>query len=739
MRPLFTDSPWFGGDYNPEQWPEAVWDEDVELMRRAGVNLVTVGVFAWSLLEPEEGRYEFAWLDDVLDLLHENGVKVDLATATAAPPPWLSHRYPESLPVTADGVRLSPGSRQGYCPSSPAYRRSAARLTRALAERYGTHPAVVMWHVNNEYGCHVSRCYCDESAAAFRRWLTAKYETVGALNEAWGTAFWSQSYSTFDEILPPRATPAYPNPTQSLDFERFSSDEMLACFLEEKAILREVTPDIPVTTNFMGLFRGADYWRWAEHVDVVSDDLYPDPADPDAARGSALARDLMRSLGRGRPWILMEQSPSAVNTRPANAPKAPGQMRALSYQALARGADGILFFQWRQSASGAEKFHSAMVPHAGTDTRIWREVEQLGAELGTLGHLMGSRVKAQAALVFDWDSWWAIEQQGLPATSSYRTLVARWHAALTEAGLTVDLTRGDEDLTGYAIVIVPSLFVTTDAQAAAIDEAARAGATVLVTDQTGIVDENLRVRLGGYLGELQSTLGVWIEEFWPLAGAWARPGAIPVSPESTVAPTVSVRGPVFDDGVATGIEWTEVVHVREAHVLAVFDGGQLGGWPALTRNVRGDGTAWYLSTRLERDGTAAIVRRLISESGLEVRRPVSDSDAGFVESLQRGEAQFVINHGATAVTLAGKGTDLLTGGDALGLTLEPQGVAVIGSRAVIDQDVSSGNLFGRVESSIIQRTSAPAVSKPEQVEVVVGDEASLGGVTRIIRKAQDID
>ncbi|WP_345763497.1 beta-galactosidase [Diaminobutyricibacter sp. McL0608] len=686
MRPVFIDSPWFGGDYNPEQWPEAVWDEDVDLMRRAGVNLVTVGVFAWSLLEPEEGRYEFGWLDNVLNLLHESGVKVDLATATAAPPPWLSHQYPESLPVTADGVRLSPGSRQGYCPSSPAYRRAAGRLARKLAERYGSHPAVVMWHINNEYGCHVSRCYCEESASAFRRWLEAKYETIDALNVAWGTTFWSQSYGSFEQILPPRATPAFPNPTQSLDFDRFSSDELLACFLEEKAILRELTPNIPVTTNFMGTFRNVDYWTWAPHVDVVSDDLYPDPADPDAARGSAMARDLMRSLGRGKPWLLMEQSTSAVNMRPVNVPKAPGQMRALSYQALARGADGILFFQWRQSAAGAEKFHSAMLPHAGTDTRIWREVVQLGAELATLGSVLGARTQAQAVVVFDWDSRWAIEQAGLPAASSYLALAAHWHAALTEAGLTVDLSRGDEDLSGYPIVIVPSLFVMTDAQAAAIDAAARAGSTVLVTSQTGIVDENLRVRLGGYLGDLQSTLGVWIEEFWPLGGAWARPGAIPVTPESTVVPTVQVRGDVFGPETATGIEWSETVHVRDAAVRAVFEGGHLTGWPALTRRSHGAGTAWYLATRLGREDTARLVAHLIAESGLQVRTPVVGDELGFVETVQRGEALFVINHGPTAVMLAQDGTDLLTGGDARGMTLESQGVAIIAPRVTLDSE-----------------------------------------------------
>jgi len=697
MRPVFTDSPWFGGDYNPEQWPEAVWDEDVDLMRRAGVNLVTVGVFAWALLEPEEGRYEFGWLDSVLDLLHENGVKVDLATATAAPPPWLSHRYPESLPITAEGVRLSPGSRQGYCPSSPAYRRAARQLTRKIAERYGSHPAVVMWHINNEYGCHVSRCYCDESAAAFRRWLQVKYGTIDALNTAWGTAFWSQSYGSFEQILPPRATPAFPNPTQSLDFDRFSSDELLACFLDEKAVLRELTPEIPVTTNFMGTFRNLDYWAWAPHVDVISDDLYPDPADPDAARGSAMARDLMRSLGRGKPWLLMEQSTSAVNMRPVNVPKARGQMRALSYQALARGADGILFFQWRQSAAGAEKFHSAMVPHAGTDTRIWREVERLGSELASLGSVLGTRTRAHAAVVFDWDSRWAIEQAGLPTTSSYLALAAHWHAALTEAGLTVDLAPGDEDLTGYPIVIAPSLFVLTDAQAAAIDAAAAAGSTVLVTSQTGIVDQNLRVRLGGYLGDLQTTLGVWIEEFWPLGGAWARPGAIPVAPESTIAPTVAVRGEVFGAQAVRGHEWSESVHVRDASVRAVFEGGPLSGWPALTRKARGAGAAWYLATRLGRDDTAKLVAELIAESGLAVPTRVVGGEHGFVETVQRGEALFVINHGASAVTLVQEGIDLLSGADALGMTLEPQGVAVIAP------PVALGPARGAVESVAIGR------------------------------------
>ncbi|GAA1650069.1 beta-galactosidase [Actinoplanes couchii] len=676
MRDVFSSTPWYGGDYNPEQWPEQVWDDDVRLMNRAGVNLATVGVFSWSRLEPREGEYDFAWLDHVLDTLHAGEIRVDLATATASPPPWFSRTYPESLPVTADGTRLHPGSRQAYCPSSVAYRTAAARLVRALAERYGRHPALVLWHVNNEYGCHVARCWCDASADAFRQWLRDRYQDIDTLNEAWGTAFWSQRYDSFDEILPPRATPAAPNPTQHLDFDRFSSDELLACYLAEKRILREITPDIPVTTNFMGTFRGADYWKWAPHLDVISDDLYPDPADPDAARTAALARDLMRSLGRGRPWLLMEQSAGAVNWRPSNAPKAPGQMRALSYQAMARGADGILFFQWRQSRKGAEAFHSAMLPHSGTDTRIFREIEELGRELRGLGRVVGTTSTARAALVFDWDSWWAVEQRALPVQSNYLALVAPWHAALTEAGVLVDLVHGDEDLTGYSLVVAPSLFVATDAQIDALDTAARSGATVVVTAQSAILDETLAVRLGGYLGGLQQTLGVWIEEFAPLGGAWQRPGAIPVRDETTRPRTVALTGPVFPDG-ATGIEWSEVVRPHDAEVRARFTGGPLDGLPALTRRATGPGAAWYLATRLGADDLAVLAGALIEEAGL-VTSPVHRGEAhGWVETVRRGDLTFVINHGTAPVDLDLPGVDLLTGHPAGGLRLDPQGVAVV--------------------------------------------------------------
>jgi beta-galactosidase len=457
--PIALDHLAYGGDYNPEQWPEAIWREDVALMREAGVNLVSVGIFSWALLEPEPGSFDFGWLDRVLDLLHEGGVRVDLATATASPPPWFSRAHPDSLPVTFDGRRLWPGGRQAYCPSSPAYRAGAARLVERLAARYADHPALAMWHVNNEYGCHVARCYCDVSAAAFRVWLRRRYETIDALNDAWGTAFWSQHYAYWEEINPPRVAPNFVNPTQQLDFARFSSDELLDCYRSEREILRRLTPAVPVTTNFMTpAFKPVDYFKWAPEQDIVSTDHYLRPAEGDTNLDLALSADLTRGLAGGAPWLLMEHSTSAVNWQPRNVAKQPGQMRRNSLAHVARGADGALFFQWRASRKGAEKFHSGLVPHAGTDSRVWREVVELGGDLRRLDEVRGSRVVADVAIAWDYESWWAGELDSHPSVdASFLERVRAYHAALWRAGVTTDVVHPSHDLSGYRLVLVPSL------------------------------------------------------------------------------------------------------------------------------------------------------------------------------------------------------------------------------------------------------------------------------------------
>jgi beta-galactosidase len=554
------------------------------------------------------------------------------------------------------------------------YRDRARQLVERIVERYADHPALELWHVNNEYGCHVSRCYCDVSAAAFRAWLEAKYGSVDELNQAWGTAFWSQRYDSFDEVMPPQAAPSFRNPTQLLDFDRFSSDEILACYQAEVRVIRERSA-VPVTTNFMGFFKPVDYWRWAPHVDIVSDDTYPDPADPISPAYAAMSRDLMRSLGGGAPWLLMEQSPSAVNWRAQNAAKAPGQMRAWSYQAVARGADGILFFQWRQSAVGSEKFHSGMVPHAGTDTRVWREIEQLGTELTQLSDRVGvaavegSRVPASVAIALDWDSWWAIEQPASPTSVSYLETLFWWHQAFTSLGLVVDFVRADGDLSGHRVVVAPGHFVATDAQLENLASFAEAGGTLVVGFGTAITDEHLHVRLGGYLGErMRRTLGVWIEEFAPPAAPDLR------AVGGGEAPPVPLAGEVLG-GDTTGSAWSEYVRVEDAETMARFTAGALAGWPAVTRRATGPGSAWYVATLPEPEALRRLVERVVEDAGLEL--PAAAARGGQVEVVRRGDLVFAINHGAEDAELLVEGTDLLTDSEAAGMVLPPQGVAVV--------------------------------------------------------------
>ena len=655
----------YGGDYNPEQWPEATWTEDVRLMQAAGVNLVTVGVFSWSRLQPAPDSFDFGWLDRVLDLLHEGGIMVDLATATASPPPWLTHRHPEILPVTAEGIRLWPGSRQHYCPSSPVYRSVARRLVEQLATRYAHHPALRMWHVGNEYGCHVAACFCDESARDFRAWLQSRYSSLDELNRAWGTSFWSQRYSSFDEVLPPRRAPTWINPTQQLDFLRFSSDALLQCFENERAVLRQRTPDTPITTNFMNFFKPLDYWTWAQHEDLVSNDNYPDPADPDAGMRAAMSADLMRSLGGGRPWILMEQTPSRVNWRPANVAKAPGQMRLWSYQAVARGADGVMFFQWRQSRAGAEKFHSAIVPHGPIETSpVWAESAQLGNELKQLDAVLGSRVPASVAIIFDWPSWWALELPSKPS-AEVRMLdqVEAYYRPLFEQNVTVDFARPQDDLSRYRLVLVPNLYLVDDAGASNLCTFVERGGRLVMSFFSGIVDSDDQIRLGGYPAPFKAMLGIDVIDFFPLS-----PGS-----------TVSVQ---WSDGLTTPTTlWSELVRLTGAHGIAEFASGRLDGQPAVTRHEYGRGNAHYLATRLDSPAMAELLRRIADEAGV---KPPLAAPAG-VEAVRRtlddGAVLFLLNHGdrPADVRLPSTAYDLLRHGAPVSgqLHLEPRQVAIL--------------------------------------------------------------
>ncbi|NAZ81378.1 beta-galactosidase [Kineococcus sp. R8] len=659
----------YGADYNPEQWPEEVRAEDVALMREAGVTLVSVGIFSWGLLEPEPGRFEFDWLERVLDDLHAAGIGVDLATATASPPAWLSQRWPEVLPVDHEGRRATFGSRQSWCPSSPVYRERSLALVEALAARFGAHPALRLWHISNELGCHNARCYCDVSAAAFRTWLQRRHGDVAALNDAWATAFWSQHYTSFEQVQVPALSTSFPNPAHALDFARFSSEELLGQHLAEQAVLRRVTPDVATTTNFMVSAgqTSMDYGRWARAQDVVSNDHYLVHALPDPRAELAFAADMTRGIAGG-PWLLMEHSTSAVNWQPVNVAKAPGEMLRDSLAHVARGADGVMFFQWRASSGGAEQWHSGMVPHAGRDTARFREVVELGAVLRRLADVRGSDVEADVAVLVDYENTWAMEGPTLPsARVGHLDVAHQVHRLLRERQVTADVLAvgaHPDDLAavlaGYRVVVVPTLYLCDDATAAAVAAAAAAGAQVVVTYLSGVVDERVRVRLGGYPGAFRELLGVRVEEFHPLlAGV----------------------GTALDDG-STGEVWSELARADEdVEVLAAYADGAVAGSPALTRRaVPGGGAAWYVGTTLDDEALDGLLQAVCAAGGVV---PVAAA-TGYVDVVRRRDAAtgrswlFALNHGDEVATVDVDGVDAVSGAEVAGtLRLAPGGCAVV--------------------------------------------------------------
>ncbi|MFF5565712.1 beta-galactosidase [Streptomyces sp. NPDC012623] len=651
----------FGGDYNPEQWPESVWQEDVRLMREAGVNLVSVGIFSWAMLEPEPGRYEFGWLDRVLDLLHEHGIRVDLGTPTVAPPAWFYRAHPEALPVSREGTRYAFGSRGAICHSSPAYREAAATITELLARRYADHPALAMWHVHNEYGVPVSACYCENCAAHFRRWLATAHRSVDALNAAWGTAFWGQRYASFEEIEPPRATPTVCNPAQLLDYARFADATMRENFVGERDLLHRHAPGIPVTTNFMTALSqcdSVDYWAWGREVDLVTNDHYLITDGRRTHVNLAMAADLTRSVAGGAPWLLLEHSTSGVNWQPRNPAKAPGQMARNSLGHVARGSEGALFFQWRQSRRGAEKFHSAMLPHAGTESRVWREVVGLGAALDSLATVRGTRTVADAAMVWDWQSWWAQRLEWRPSEDhDARERADTFYEALYDRHLTVDFAHPEADLSAYPLVVVPALYLATEAAGENLRRYVENGGTLVVSYFSGIVDEHDAVHPGAHPGPLRDVLGLTVEEFSPL-GAGER---------------VRLTGP--EGAELTGDVWTEFVVPRGAETVWTYADGLTAERPAVTRHQLGEGTAWYLSTRLDAGALDTVLAAASEDARLAPRAELPRDVEVVRRSGESGEYLFAVNHTATdaKVPLPAHGTELLTGERAAGRLGVPAG------------------------------------------------------------------
>ncbi|WCE00155.1 beta-galactosidase [Streptomyces sp. HUAS 31] len=659
----------YGGDYNPEQWPQPVQDDDHRLFTRARIDTLTVGVFSWSLTQPAPDTYDFTFLDGILDRAAAENRRVCLATGTAALPPWLARRHPDVNRTDFEGRRHRYGQRHNFCPSSPAYREHATALAARLAERYAHHPALLAWHINNEYG---GTCYCDLCAEAFRHWLRDRYSTLDALNDAWWTAFWSHRYTDFAEIEPPNALTEHwrgPDHTAfqgiTLDYFRFTTDALLGCFLAEKEAIRAHDPDTPVTTNFMGMFRPLDYHRWAPHLDFASWDSYP-PLDAPPT-WPALAHDLMRGLKGGAPFWLMEQTPSTTACRDVNPLRRPGELRLATFQAIAHGADAALYFQMRASRGACEKYHGAVIGHAGRDdTRVFREVSALGAELEALGDAtLGARTPARTALLFDWDSWWALEiSDGPSRLVRYQEVVHSYYRAAREAGADVDVVPVTADLTAYDVVLAPALYMVKGDIAARLEAVAERGGTVLATFLSGRVDEHDRAFLADVPGPLAPLMGVRVDE-WD-----SRPGEF-VQPVS------------MGDFEAEARLVFEIVQPRGAEPVGSYGTDFYAGTPAVTRHAYGKGEGWYVATALDRPGVDRIVRRILARHDL--LGPCADRPT--VETATRVAPDgtrllFLLNHAPEPArfTAHATGTDLLTGkrvekGEQL--TLDPLGTLVL--------------------------------------------------------------
>jgi beta-galactosidase len=654
----------FGADYNPEQWPREVWKEDVRAMRAAGVNIVSLAIFSWARIQPAEDVWDFGWLDEVIDLLHRNGIAIDLATATASPPPWLTSLHPEILPVTERGETVWPGARQHWRPTSPVFREHALRLVRVMAERYAGHPALAAWHVSNELGCHNIYDYSDDAARAFRVWLRDRYSTLDRFNEAWATSFWSQYYSDWEQVLPPRLAAAHPNPTQQLDFKRFSSDALKDYLRAERDVLRELTPDIPVTMNFMVFdgIKGMNFADWAAEVDFVSNDHYVQPG-PQAQDELSFSANLTGNLAGGAPWFLMEHSTSAVNWQPVNQAKKPGELARDSLTHVAHGADAVCFFQWRQSAGGAEKYHSAMVPHAGEDSAVFRAASDLGATLRELTPVAGTRrAPARAAILFDWESWWASELDSHPSSQlRYRQEALDWYSAFLAAGVRADVIPVAGPLEDYDLVVAPVLHVVPATLAARLNAYVTFGGHLVTTYFSGIVDENDRVWLGGYPGALRELLGIRIEEFGPLLDGEA----------------------VGLDNGCTGTLWADGIELTDpdVQVLASYKSGDQAGRPAVTVRMVGAGSAAYVSTRLGPGGLGQVLGELLTITGVDSELP--EVARGRVELMiradERSEYWFLVNRTDSSVALPDLGGQPLLGraNDIGALLVEPRGVSVV--------------------------------------------------------------
>lgn len=594
----FFDRVLYGGDYNPEQWPRDIWKEDMQIFEHAAINSATINVFSWAKLQPAEDCYDFSELDDIVTMLEEKKFDIILATSTAAMPAWLFKKYPEVARTTYEGLQNKFASRHNFCPNSLTYQKYARELTKRIVERYAHHKSIKLWHINNEYN---GMCYCDKCEKAFRIWLKEKYKNLDGLNEAWYMDFWSHHIYDWDEIVVPNARAEGVHKRNpyfagiSLDYQRFMSDSLLQLFQMERNIVRESSSTAPITTNLMGTYKGLDYFKWAKEMDIVSWDSYPAYNTP--WYEVAMSHDLMRGL-KDQSFLLMEQTPSQQNYQQYNALRRPGQLRAQSYQTLARGSDSILYFQLRRSKGATEKFHGAVIEHAGRkDTRIIHEVSQIGQELKKLGDgFIGANSESEVGLLFDWESYWGLEYTSGPTKNLYYVpQIKQFYKFFYDKNIPVNMVSTETDFSKYKVIIAPVFYMVKEGMKEKLTAFVQSGGVFITTFMSGLVDQSDNVHLGGYPGPLKELTGIWVEEIDALAPQQKN----------------QIR---FNDGASYSSELLcDLIHLEGARSLAEYTTDFYAGMPAITQNTVGLGSTVYIGTQLEEKALYRVLQEVIDQ------------------------------------------------------------------------------------------------------------------------------
>lgn len=634
----------YGGDYNPEQWPEEIWADDMRLLKEANIDIVTLNVFSWAALQPSEETYDFSKLDKIMEMVRDNGLQVCLATSTGAHPAWMAKKYPDILRTEFNGLKRKFGGRHNSCPNSPTYEKYSVRLAQKIAERYRDYNNIVAWHISNEFG---GECYCENCEKAFRVWLKKKYQTIENVNRAWNTAFWGHTFYDWDEIVLPNLLSEHFEQDRSqfqgitVDYKRFNSESILECYKREYDALKAITPDIPITTNLMGFYKPLDYKMWAKYMDVLSWDNYP--SNEDSPAQIAMSHDLMRGINGGEPFLLMEQTPSVTNWLPYNALKRPGVMRLWSYQAVAHGSDSVMFFQMRRTVGACEKLHGAVIDHVGTnETRVFREVKALGAELKELGEqTLGAVTDAKAVIYFDWDNWWAIECSAGPNCDlKYKDEIYNYYQALYKLNIPVDIVGPEDDLGKYQLLIAPILYMTKTGYDEKIRTFVKNGGTFVTTFFSGIADEHDLIVTGGYPGKLRDIMGIWVEES----------DALPSGAENHF----TYRGKAYPAKLLCDLS-----HLEGAEALSVYEEDFYAQMPAITKNQFGDGRAYYVATRSNEEFYQTLMADICEECGVESLLAPQENLEVTMRRNENGRFLFLLNHAdreqETVMTEAGCG------------------------------------------------------------------------------------